>query len=344
MIQRYFDLTRRLLACGLIAPALLFALGTTALAQPSIGTPPNAVQRPGNPAPRSLRITTSEVTDPDVAVSPDGQWMIITALGHLFRLSTAGGPAQQLTSGLYYDAAPAISPDGRSVAFISDRETASQGNVYVLEMASGRIERLTDEFWADRPAWSPDGKGIAFLSYQLLGPAGDYWFVVPGGLKSQVKRVGVADRAVETLSEPGFVRAVAFLPDGRPVWAEVRPESKTTPAMSRLEVSTQTGGVTTALTVEGVVDRMAVDPENSSGLYLRLYQAASPLRNLFPQPEQLAYVPLVGGGASQTVTGLLSGHEDVPPTPCNSRVRCHGRLLALPRARSIWAIRADSGG
>jgi hypothetical protein len=38
--------------------------------------------------------------------------------------------------------------------------------IFVLEIASDRIVRLTDEFWADRPAWSPDGRSIAFLSYQ----------------------------------------------------------------------------------------------------------------------------------------------------------------------------------
>ena len=312
MIQRHLELTHRLAACGLVAAALLVALGTIGLAQHTTGTPPIAAQGPGDPPTRSVRITSSEVTDPDVAVSPDGKWMIITALGHLFRLSTAGGPTQQLTSGPYYDAAPAISPDGRSVAFISDRETTSQGNVFVLEIASGRIVRLTDEFWADRPAWSPDGESIAFLSYQLLGPTGDYWFVVPGGLKSQVKRVSVADRTVETLSESGYARAVAFLADGRPVWAEVDSESqKKAPAMSRLEVSTQTGRVTTALTVEGVVDRIGVDPGDGGGLYLRLYEAASPVKNLFPQRERLAYVPLGGSGARQTVTGLLSGPEDL---------------------------------
>jgi hypothetical protein len=205
----------------------------------TIGVPAQGVE---NPQTRSIRITTTEVTDPDVAVSPDGQRLVFTALGHLFQLPTTGGEAKQLTFGPYYDAAPAISPDGTRVAFISDRETLSQGNVFVLDIASGQIRRLTNEFWADRPAWSPDGKSIAFLSYQLLGPTGDYWFVVPKGLKSQVRRVGVADGKVETLSEPGFARSVAFLTDGRPVWSEVEFESEKEPAMSRLAVKVRVFG------------------------------------------------------------------------------------------------------
>jgi hypothetical protein len=50
---------------------------------------------------RSIRITTKEVTDPDVAVSSDGQRLVFTALGHLFQLPAAGGATKQLTSGPY---------------------------------------------------------------------------------------------------------------------------------------------------------------------------------------------------------------------------------------------------
>jgi Tol biopolymer transport system component len=277
-----------------------------ALAGPAAFSASAVAQDVKDPPTRSITISTKEVTDPDVAVSPDGRWLVFTALGHLFQLPTTGGAAKQLTFGPYYDSAPAISPDGTSVAFISDRETLSQGNVSVLDIASGRIRRLTNEFWADRPAWSPDGKSIAFLSYELLGPTGDYWFVVPKGLRSQVRQVGVADGKVAVLSEPGFARAVAFLTDGRPVWSEVELESEKEPAISRLAVATQAGQPTTALMVEGVADRIGVDP---GGLYLRLYEAASPMKNLFPQRERLAYLPLGRRSADQTVTGLLSGPE-----------------------------------
>jgi len=194
------------------------------------------------------------------------------------------------------------------VAFISDRKLSSQGNVFVLDIASGQIRQLTDEFWVDRPVWSPDGKSVAFLSYQRAGPVGNYWFVGPGLLKSQVRRVGLADGKVETLTEPGFVHAVAFLADGRPVWSVVEPETKGKPAMSRLEVLSQKGEAATALTVEGVVDRIAVDSGDARGLYLRLYQTAA-VSIVAPQPEHLAYVTL-SDGAPRTVTGLLSRPAD----------------------------------
>jgi dipeptidyl aminopeptidase/acylaminoacyl peptidase len=292
----------QLLACfGACCCGLALLLGCTVTqAQEPKTTPEKREVRPT----RSVRITTKEVTDPDVAVSPDGSWLVFTALGHLFQLPAAGGATKQLTSGPFCDAAPVISPDGTKVAFISDRKIRSQGNLFVLDLASGQIRQLTDEFWVDRPVWSPDGKSLAFLSYQRVGPVGNYWFVGPGLLESQVRRVGLADGKAETLTKPGFVHAVAFLADGRPVWSVVEPEPKGKPGVSRLEVLSQKGEVTTALTIEGVVDRIAVDPGDARGLYLRLYKTAA-VSAIAPQPEHLAYVTLSGGGP-RTVTGLLS--------------------------------------
>jgi hypothetical protein len=279
-----------------------------AIALPGAVTPAQA-HGAENPPTRSIRIATKEVTDPDVAVSADGRWLVFTALGHLVQLPAAGGATKQLTSGPFYDSAPAISPDGTKVAFISDRKVTSQGNVFVLDIASGQIRQLTDEFWVDRPVWSPDGKSVAFLSYQRIGPVGNYWFVGPGLLTSQVRRVALADGKVETLTQPGFVHAVAFLADGRPVWSVVEPEATGKPAMSRIEVLSQQGEVTNALTIEGVVDRIAIDAGDARGLYLRLYKTAA-VSAIAPQPEHLAYVTLSDGGP-RTVSGLLSRPADL---------------------------------
>jgi imidazolonepropionase-like amidohydrolase/Tol biopolymer transport system component len=297
-----------------------------------------------NPPKQSIRISTKEVTDPDVAVSPDGRLLVFTALGHLFQLPTTGGVAKQLTFGPYYDSAPAISPDGTQVAFISDRKVSSQGNVFVLDLASGQIHQLTDEAWADRPVWSPDGKSLAFLSYQVTGPAGNYWFVGPMTMKTQVRRIGLADGKVETLTEPGFVHAVAFLADGRPVWSVVATETRReAPATSQLKVLSQKGDVTTALTVEGVVDHIAVDPENPRGVYLRLYKSAIPFASIVPQPEHFAYVTLPDGGEA-TVKGLLGRPTDLMQT-VESRgpgTRVYVAQLSNPQPRPEFGTAKDA--
>ena len=65
---------------------------------------------------RTIELETTEVTEADVALSPDGQWLVFTMLGHLFRLPVEGGTAEQLTFGPYYDSDPVFSPDGNRVA------------------------------------------------------------------------------------------------------------------------------------------------------------------------------------------------------------------------------------
>jgi tetratricopeptide (TPR) repeat protein len=61
------------------------------------------------------------------------------------------------------DTAPAWSPDGSRLAFISTR--AGNWELYLIDVASGKETRLTDNPAADvAPAWSPDGKQLAFLS------------------------------------------------------------------------------------------------------------------------------------------------------------------------------------
>jgi Tol biopolymer transport system component len=95
-------------------------------------------------------VTTTEVTDPDLTVSPDGEALVFTMLGHLFRLPANGGQAEQLTFGPYWDSEPAFSPDGRSLAFVSDRD-GGEGSVFVLELGTGRMRQVTQEEWVSRP-------------------------------------------------------------------------------------------------------------------------------------------------------------------------------------------------
>ena len=56
---------------------------------------------------RTFDVETREVTAPDLAIAPDGRWLVFSMLGHLFRLPVEGGQAEQLTFGPSYNARPA---------------------------------------------------------------------------------------------------------------------------------------------------------------------------------------------------------------------------------------------
>ena len=168
---------------------------------------------------RTLDFDTNEVTQPGITTTPDGHSLLFNLLGHLFEVPVSGGAAKQLTFGPYYDSDPVISPDGKRVAFISSRDGGDDGNLYVLELSSGKITQLTHEFLAVLPAWSPDGKTLAFVSALRREeyPADR----VPGfgaGDTGWLKTVPVQGGTTERVSDAKPFVSVFYFPDGRLGW------------------------------------------------------------------------------------------------------------------------------
>lgn len=58
------------------------------------------------------------------------------------------------------DRAPSFSPDGKRLAFVSDRK--GNARIFVRDLASGKINQISADGQADSPAWSPAGDKIAF--------------------------------------------------------------------------------------------------------------------------------------------------------------------------------------
>jgi dipeptidyl aminopeptidase/acylaminoacyl peptidase len=80
------------------------------------------------------------------------------------------GPARRFTSGEKQDFAPRWSPDGSSLAFVSNRERKAK-QLYVIPIAGGEGRLLTDlEEDVHEPVWSPDGTRLAF-SARVRDPA-----------------------------------------------------------------------------------------------------------------------------------------------------------------------------
>lgn len=143
-------------------------------------------------------------------LSPDGRQLVFDLLGDLYLLPVEGGRATALTEGVAWDMHPRFSPDGKKVAFTSDR--GGGDNLWTIDLGSRKLHQVTQESFrlVSSPVWEPSGAYLAgrkhFTSGRSLG-AGEVWLypVEGGGGLQMVKR----DNDQKDLGEP------AFSPDGR---------------------------------------------------------------------------------------------------------------------------------
>jgi tricorn protease len=120
--------------------------------------------------------------------SPDGKVVVFSYLGDLWLVDATGGVARHLTMHEKHDYNPVFSPDGKSIAFDSNRHGGY--DVYTIPVDGGRPTRLTYDSADDHvTGWSSDGQRLLFAT----GRSTDYplraeLFVVPakGG---QARRV-----------------------------------------------------------------------------------------------------------------------------------------------------------
>src|SRR6266498_5512799 len=86
-------------------------------------------------------------------VSPDGKWIVYDASSidlagnarrsALYLVPAAGGDSRKITDGTKQDEGPAWSPDGKSIAYVSNKDTAAK-QVWLYDVASGTSRKLTN--------------------------------------------------------------------------------------------------------------------------------------------------------------------------------------------------------
>src|SRR5574341_1278174 len=112
----------------------------------------------------------------DPQVSPDGKTIAFVRTetdfekdkyhSHIWLVPSEGKkPPTQFTFGAGRDRAPRWSPDGKWIAFLSNRDDEKKEHLYLISLRGGEALRLTQDAPKPSPAvWSPDGTRLAYTA------------------------------------------------------------------------------------------------------------------------------------------------------------------------------------
>jgi len=173
-------------------------------------------KKPGLPLKpeRKIEFTVDEGTWLSLNVSPDGKTILFDLVGDLYTLPINGGQAKRITSGLPFDSQPVFSPDGKMIAFTSDRDGGD--NLWIANADGSDPKQLSKDKQADfiSPSWTPDGEYVLVSrNPEGLGTHETWMYNIHGGSGVQVTKS--APTATTTPQQRlNFLGAVAS-PDGK---------------------------------------------------------------------------------------------------------------------------------
>jgi imidazolonepropionase-like amidohydrolase/Tol biopolymer transport system component len=257
---------------------------TPATAEAKPAKPPKwDVNAPPGVTTRQIRIAVDNGTWMNVDVSHDGKLIAFDLLGDIYVMPITGGTPTRIAEGLAYEQQPRFSPDGKRIAFTSDR--GGGDNIWVMNVDGGDKRQVTKEDFRllNQPSWSPDGRFIIakkhFTTGRSLG-TGEVWLyhVSGGGGVPLVKRA--SEVLQKELGEP------IYAADGKSLFytRNVTPgpifeyaQDSNTDLFEIERYDLETGEVSTAASGVGGSVRPTPSPDGKKIAFVRRERARSKL-------------------------------------------------------------------
>jgi Tol biopolymer transport system component/imidazolonepropionase-like amidohydrolase len=232
---------------------------------------------------RTLDLTLQESTWMQPDLSPDGKTIVFNLLGDIYAIDSKGGDARPVLTGQAFETAPVYSPDGKSIAFVSDRSGVT--NLWIANTDGSNPRQVSRE---DKltvfatPVWAPDGSAVYVSRMKHPVLAFELWrFPIDG---SEGKAVVKAQPNGEDWDNRINAMGAAISADGRyayyarktghtwtekapPAWSIARRDLKTD--VEDVIIQGQGGAMSPALSHDGRFIAYASRWKNQTGLRLR---------------------------------------------------------------------------
>jgi Tol biopolymer transport system component/imidazolonepropionase-like amidohydrolase len=335
----------------------LIAAGCLVAFTPLVGQEPAEQERPGQgrqeglvlKTAETLEFDTDEVTWQSIDVSPDGRTIVFDLLGDLYTMPIAGGQATRIVGGLSFESQPTWSPDGRTIAFLTDRTGVE--NLWMADADGSNPRAVTrDRTTGDRPqimaspAWTPDGQYL--IVSKSRPPQGTFsLFLYHRDGSSGIRVAQPPEPAGGRGGRGGGGGALNHLgavvsPDGRFIFYAQRSGTFTYNAQFPLwqvyRYDRDTGDITQITNAPGSAMRPAISPDGRFLVYGTRHKTMTGLRvrNLETGDERwLAYPVTRDDQESRASRDTLPRYDFMPD----------GRSLVVPVGGKLQRIDFESG-
>jgi Tol biopolymer transport system component len=259
------------------------------------------------------------LTEP--SLSPDRKEIAFVSGGDIWTVAADGGAARLLVSHPANEARPLFSPDGRWLAFGSNR--TGNGDIYLLEIETGSLRRVTFDDNNDQlDAWSRDGKWLYFSSSSrdIAGMNDIYRIQATGGTPMQVS----SDRyTTEFQASPLADGSLVFAARGNSSgqwWRRGHSH------LDESELWQKTGDTYTQLTQRGAKQMWPMATADGSKVFFMSDRSGT--QNIWSMPR---------GGQAKQVTNFIDGRVLWPSMSYD------GQEILFERNFRVWKMKTDGG-